>query len=115
MFDESPYREVVISNAKQKQVDLKFHQIFLRAIGGNWLVCLACFLGVQAKDLTSKVVGMWWPIFVFVALGLEHVVPNMFFIPMGLFLGTPGLTVPLYIWKGQHLESHDEHPCYSEY
>jgi hypothetical protein len=24
----------------------------------------------------------------------------MFFIPMGLFLGTPGLTVSLYIWKG---------------
>ncbi|KAL2258331.1 hypothetical protein VTK26DRAFT_8387 [Humicola hyalothermophila] len=100
VFDESPYREVVISHAQKKQVDVQFHQIFLRAIGGNWLVCLAAFLGVQAKDLTSKVVGMWWPIFAFVVLGLEHVVPNMFFIPMGLFLGTPGLTVQLYIWKG---------------
>lgn len=63
-------------------------------------MCLACYLGLQAKDLTSKVVGMWWPIFAFVTLGLEHVVANMFFIPIGLFLGTPGLTVPLYIWKG---------------
>lgn len=100
VFDHSPYRDQAIANAKQKQVDLQFHQIFLRAIGCNWLVCLACYLGLQAKDLTSKVVGMWWPIFAFVTLGLEHVVANMFFIPMGLFLGTPGLTIPLYIWKG---------------
>jgi len=28
------------------------------------------------------------------------VVANMFFIPLGIFLGTPGLTVGLYIWKG---------------
>jgi hypothetical protein len=102
VFDHSPYRDQAIANAKQKQVDLQFHQIFLRAIGCNWLVCLACYLGLQAKDLTSKVVGMWWPIFAFVTLGLEHVVANMFFIPMGLFLGTPGLTIPLYIWKGMH-------------
>ena len=24
----------------------------------------------------------------------------MFFVPLGLWLGTPGLTVELYIWKG---------------
>ncbi|KAH6854107.1 putative formate/nitrite transporter family protein [Chaetomium sp. MPI-CAGE-AT-0009] len=100
VFDQNPYRDQAISNAKHKQVDLHFHQIFLRAIGCNWLVCLSLCFGFQAKDLTSKVVGMWWPIFTFVALGLEHVVANMFFIPIGLFLGTPGLTVGLYIWKG---------------
>ncbi|KAH6650400.1 Formate/nitrite transporter, partial [Chaetomium tenue] len=100
VFDHSPYRDQAISNAKQKQVDLQFHQIFLRAIGCNWLVCLSLYLGLQAKDLTSKVVGMWWPVFAFVALGLEHVVANMFFIPIGLFLGAPDLTVGLYIWKG---------------
>ncbi|KAK4044374.1 Formate/nitrite transporter-domain-containing protein [Parachaetomium inaequale] len=100
VFDHSPYRDQAISNAKQKQVDLKFRQIFLRALGCNWLVCLACYLGLQAKGLTPKVVGMWWPVFVFVTLVLEHVVANMFFIPIALFLGTPDLTVGLYIWKG---------------
>jgi formate/nitrite transporter FocA (FNT family) len=101
VFDKSPYREHAIDNAKQKQVDLQFHQIFIRGIGCNWLVCLSIYLGLQAKDVTSKAVGMWWPIFAFVTLGLEHVVANMFFIPIGLFLGTPGLTVGLYIWKGK--------------
>ncbi|SPQ25395.1 912f7f37-a0f1-40c2-a840-dbb91869aa8b [Thermothielavioides terrestris] len=76
------------------------HMIFLRGIGCNWLVCLACFLGTQAKDLGSKLAGVWWPTFAFVALGLDHVVANMFFIPIGIHLGTPGLSVGLYIWKG---------------
>lgn len=78
-----------------------FLQIFLRAIGCNWLVCLGCFLAIQAKDLSSKISAMWWPIFAFVSLGLDHVVANMFIIPMGIFLGTPDLTVGLYIWKGR--------------
>lgn len=85
----------------KKQIAPQMHQIFLRAIGCNWLVCLAVFLGVQAKDLASKVIGMWWPIFAFVSLGLDHVVANMFFIPMGIWLRTPGLSVGLYIWKGE--------------
>lgn len=80
-----------------------FHQIFLRAIGCNWLVCLACYQGIMAKDITSKVAGVWWPIFAFMTLGLDHVVANMFFVPLGLFLRTPGLSVGLYIWKGECL------------
>ncbi|KAH7260934.1 Formate/nitrite transporter [Fusarium redolens] len=100
IFDSDPYREEIIAFTTKKQITPEAHQIFLRAIGCNWLVCLACFLGVQAKDLTSKVVGMWIPIFAFVALGFDHVVANMFFMPLGIWMGTPGLTVGLYIWKG---------------
>lgn len=43
---------------------------------------------------------MWWPIFAFVVLGLEHVVANMFYMSLGIWLKTPDLTVGLYIWKG---------------
>ncbi|KAJ4015295.1 hypothetical protein NW766_005630 [Fusarium irregulare] len=100
IFDGEVYREEIISYTTKKQIAPEAYQIFLRAIGCNWLVCLACFLGVQAKDLTSKVVGMWIPIFAFVALGFDHVVANMFFMPLGIWMGTPGLTVGLYIWKG---------------
>ncbi|KAF5648021.1 formate transport [Fusarium sp. NRRL 52700] len=100
VFDASPYKEVVMSFASKKQVSPQVHQIFLKAIGCNWLVCLAVFLGIQAKDLASKVIGMWWPIFAFVVLGLEHVVANMFYMSLAIWLKTPDLTVGLYIWKG---------------
>ncbi|KAH6886782.1 Formate/nitrite transporter-domain-containing protein [Thelonectria olida] len=100
VFDASPYKEQVIAFVTKKQVTPQMHQIFLRAIGCNWLVCLAVFLGTQAKDLSAKVIGMWWPVFAFVSLGLDHVVANMFFIPLGIWLHTPDLSVGLYIWKG---------------
>jgi formate/nitrite transporter FocA (FNT family) len=110
IFDSDPYREEIIAFTTKKQITPEAHQIFLRAIGCNWLVCLACFLGVQAKDLTSKVVGMWIPIFAFVALGFDHVVANMFFMPLGIWMGTPGLTVGLYIWKGKITASQPQGP-----
>jgi formate/nitrite transporter FocA (FNT family) len=76
-----------------------WHMIFLRGIGANWLVCLACFLAMMARELFSKVVAVWWPTFAFVCLGLDHVVANMFFVPQAIFLGSPDITVGYYIWK----------------
>lgn len=74
--------------------------VFLRAIGCNWLVCLACYFGLQGRDLASKIVGIWWPTFAFVSLGFDHVVANMTFIPLAIWVGAPEITVGLYIWKG---------------
>jgi hypothetical protein len=74
--------------------------IFLRGIGCNWLVCLACFFSLQGRDLASKVIGIWWPTFAFVSLGFDHVVANMTFIPMAIWVGAPDISVGLYIWKG---------------
>jgi formate/nitrite transporter FocA (FNT family) len=83
-----------------KQITPTWIQIFIRAIGANMMVCLACFLGMSGRDYVSKVVGIWWPTFAFVSLGLDHVVANMFFIPMGMWQHAPGITVGLYISKG---------------
>lgn len=45
-------------------------------------------------------VGIWFPTFAFVSLGFDHVVANMTFIPLAIWLGAPKITVALYIWKG---------------
>lgn len=37
----------------------------------NWLVCLAVYQGTMARDIVSKIIAIWWPIFIFVMLGLE--------------------------------------------
>lgn len=73
--------------------------VFLRGIGCNWLVCLACYFSLQARDLASKVIGIWLPIYAFVSLGFDHVVANMTFVPLGIWVGAP-IPVGLYIWKG---------------
>ncbi|RAH43571.1 formate/nitrite transporter family protein [Aspergillus brunneoviolaceus CBS 621.78] len=100
IFTADPYKSEAIDYATKKQLTPSFHEILLRGIGCNWLVSLACFFGLQGRDLASKVIGIWWPIFAFVSMGFDHVVANMTFIPLGIWLDAPGLSVGLYIWKG---------------
>lgn len=66
------YKEAVFNFAKQKAVDPHWHQIFLRAIGANWLVCLAVYLSISAREIVSKIIAIWWPTAVFVALAFDH-------------------------------------------
>ncbi len=70
-------------------VSLTWTQAFLRAIGCNWLVCLAVYLANASEDIIGKILGIWFPIMAFVTIGFEHSVANMFFIPLGIFLGSP--------------------------
>lgn len=70
-----------------KKVALSWDQALLRGIGCNWLVCLAVYLAFASDDIIGKIAGIWFPIMAFVAIGFEHSVANMFFIPNGMLLG----------------------------
>jgi formate/nitrite transporter len=74
------------------KVKMPFAQAFIKAIGCNWLVCLAVWLANASDDIIGKIVGIWFPIMAFVTIGFEHSVANMFFIPLGMFLGAKGVT-----------------------
>src|SRR3954467_7605787 len=87
--DQHPPRLKAIAEAKGKtETDW---QIFLRAIGCNWLVCLAVWMALAAEDIGGKVLAIFFPIMGFVALGFDHVVANMFFLPTAIFAHVPGL------------------------
>ena len=78
-------------------VQLKGHtesafQIFLRAVGCNWLVCLAVWMALGAEDIGGKILAIFFPIMAFVAMGFDHVVANMFFLPAAHFAGVGGLS-----------------------
>merc|ERR550525_990984 len=45
---------------------------------------MAVFLQGQAQDMSGKMVGIWFPISCFVAIGFEHIPANMFMIPLGM-------------------------------
>jgi formate/nitrite transporter len=66
-------------------------QVFLRAVGCNWLVCLAVWMALAADDVAGKILAIFFPIMAFVAMGFDHVVANMFFLPAALFAHVPGL------------------------
>jgi len=73
-------------NIATAKVNLTFVEAFARGIGCNWLVCLAVWLATSAKDTIGKIFAIFFPIMAFVASGFEHIVANMFFIPMGLLI-----------------------------
>lgn len=62
-------------------------QAFLSGIGCNWFVGLALWLCYGAKDTTGKILGIWFPVMTFVAIGFQHSVANMFLIPAAIFEG----------------------------
>jgi len=68
------------------KVNLSFAEALLRAIGCNWLVCLAVWMALAARQTVGKIFAIFFPIMGFVAMGFEHSVANMYFIPTGLFL-----------------------------
>ena len=41
----------------------------------------------RAETLFEKALGCWLPVMAFVALGYEHCIANMFFIPLGMMEG----------------------------
>lgn len=74
---------VRIANAK---VNLPFMEALVRGILCNLLVCLAVWLCFSGRSVTDKILAIIFPITAFVALGFEHCVANMYFIPAGLLV-----------------------------
>jgi formate transporter len=79
-------------------------ETFLRGVGCNWLVCLAVWMSLAARSVAGKVLAIFFPIMAFVAMGFDHVVANMFFLPAAIFAGVPdvgwGTTVTNWLLVG---------------
>ena len=66
------------------KVNLSFLEALTRGLLCNLLVCLAVWLCYSGRSVTDKILAILFPISAFVALGFEHSVANMYFIPTGL-------------------------------
>lgn len=64
---------------------LSFGDAFIKGIFCNFLVCLAVWIAFAAKDVAGKVIGLFYPIMIFVLCGFEHSVANMYYIGSGMF------------------------------
>ncbi len=72
--------------AAYNKVSLSFTEALWRGIGCNWLVCLAVWMALASRQIIGKIFAIFFPIMAFVAIGFEHSVANMYFIPTGIFL-----------------------------
>jgi formate/nitrite transporter len=76
-----------ITGIAEAKVAQGFWPLFFKGVGCNWLVCLSVWLAIASDDVVSKILGIWFPIMAFVAIGFEHSIANMFFIPAGIMYG----------------------------
>lgn len=83
---EGAYLGKTLAGATSK-VSADFLHAFVSGIGCNWLVCLAVWLSYASREMSGKILGIWFPIMAFVAIGFQHVVANMFLIPAAIFAG----------------------------
>lgn len=72
------------------KINLTASQIFFRGIVCNLLVCLAVWMGFCGRTVIDKIFTSIFPVMAFVALGAEHCVANMFFLPMGVIANSMG-------------------------
>ncbi len=79
-------KAIGIANAK---VAIPFGAAVIRGILCNIVVVLAVWMATGARDVISKIFSCWFPIMLFVLCGFEHSVANMYFAPLGMFLGAP--------------------------
>jgi formate transporter len=76
---------VTIASTK---TSLGFGQAIVLGLLCNALVCLAVWLTYGAHTTADKILAIIPPIAAFVALGFEHSVANMYFIPVALLIKT---------------------------
>lgn len=63
---------------------LNFTDALFRGIFCNILVCIAVWIAAASRSMAGKVIGLYFPIALFVLCGFEHCVANMLYIPAGL-------------------------------
>jgi len=80
------YADALVGMASAK-TEASFGVIFLKGIGANWCVCMAVWLALSGRHLGEKLLACEIPVMAFVALGYEHCVANMFFLPLAMMQG----------------------------
>jgi len=70
-----------------KKANQPWMNIFLKAIGANFMVCVGVWQATCAEEVAGKILAIWFPISAFVMMGFDHVVANQFLIPVGMMYG----------------------------
>lgn len=66
------------------KVNISFVQGVVSGLLCNVLVCAAVLMAMCAKDITGKLVAIFFTIMLFVTAGFEHCVANMYYITAGI-------------------------------
>lgn len=83
LYNNGLHGAAVIKIASSK-MSLTFVEAFVRGVLCNWLVCLAVWMALAANDITGKLLGIFFPIMLFITSSFEHSVANMYYLTAGI-------------------------------
>ncbi|KAG5182078.1 Formate/nitrite transporter-domain-containing protein [Tribonema minus] len=63
-----------------------FAKSLLRGVLCNWLVCMAAYMSLGASDAAGKFVCVFLPVSLFVTIGADHCVANMFLVSAAMMV-----------------------------
>ena len=69
-----------LQNMATHKVDASAYSLFIKGILCNVLVCGAVIQSYTSRDTIGKLVGAWLPIMLFVLIGYDHSIANMFYL-----------------------------------
>ena len=75
---------VSIISTSVGKCSMTFSDALIRGILCNFLVCIAVWISFAAKDVAGKIIGLFFPIMMFIVCGFEHSVANMYYVCAGL-------------------------------
>lgn len=89
-----------IANTAATKMSLPASELFFRGIFCNMLVCLAVWCTFRCKDDISKLVMIFWCLFIFITSGFEHSIANMTLLTIALCSpGTAAVSISGYIYN----------------
>jgi formate transporter len=84
-FGGGAWGATAIATAASK-LELSLVQALALGLLCNALVCLAVWLTYSARTTTDRILAIVPPISAFVAIGFEHSIANLYFVPLGIFV-----------------------------
>ncbi|MHA7966286.1 formate/nitrite transporter family protein [Paenibacillus sp. CAU 1782] len=97
LFGSIPPDHLLFATAAKK-MNLDVVSLFFRGIMCNWLVCLAIWTSLRAKEDTAKLILIFWMLFAFIASGYEHSIANMTVLGLALLLPNHPETITIAGW-----------------
>ena len=93
------------SSPPLEQIRSDLAKTIVEGAGRNWVVCITAFVCMRARIMAGKLVGFWFSISAFVAIGSEHFPANMLMLLLGLLVvATVAVGEMLYKnWPSWHL------------
>ncbi len=85
-FDNNSLGQLSMNIAIAK-TNYTFSIALIKGILCNLLVAVSIWASSASNTVIGKSILLWFPVAAFVISGYEHIVANMFFIPMGMILG----------------------------